>query len=243
MELTDKITIGARAPELDDDGLMFFVASDSTVDSYNDVIDPTGWDLSDFRKNPVFMPFHDYSKAPLGMIPELRVGEKLIVGVLWDEEDPVAERLKSKYERGFMRGVSVGFRPIEAEYNDERGGFDFHKQKLLEVSAVPIPANPNALKLKTAARPEVRERLDAELRDWLQLKTIYDPDFVDSLLKACELPALSRLEDVATQLEGALTQLSTQETRPALEDGLEPHHDKATAPVLRLKAKKEDTHG
>src|SRR5690348_13531965 len=50
-----------------------------------------------------------------------------------------------------MSAVSVGFRPTEEpkkildEENNWTGGYEFNGQELLELSAVPIPANPNAI--------------------------------------------------------------------------------------------------
>ena len=60
------------------------------------------------------------------------------------------------YQAGFQWGVSVGFKPLKfEERRDERTGailgVRFLQQELLEVSAVPVPANRNALRRETAA--------------------------------------------------------------------------------------------
>jgi hypothetical protein len=44
---------------------------------------------------------------------------------------------------GVLRALSVGFAPIEMEPNG-KGGFNFNKWELLEVSVVAVPANPGA---------------------------------------------------------------------------------------------------
>ncbi len=49
-----------------------------------------------------------------------------------------------------MKAVSVGFLPIEWSFNEERGGYmpmDFKRQELVEISAVPVPSNPDALSI------------------------------------------------------------------------------------------------
>jgi len=54
------------------------------------------------------------------------------------------------YHAGYQRGVSVGFRPLryEERRHEKTGallGICFLEQELLEASAVPVPANRNAL--------------------------------------------------------------------------------------------------
>ena len=52
------------------------------------------------------------------------------------------------YERGFMRGVSVGFLPLETEVRRASSGGRGHlyrRQELLEISAVPVPMHDDAL--------------------------------------------------------------------------------------------------
>ena len=52
--------------------------------------------------------------------------------------------LKEMYDQGFLRAFSVGFLPLEAEDNK------YLKQELLEISAVNVPAHPNALNIAFA---------------------------------------------------------------------------------------------
>jgi len=44
---------------------------------------------------------------------------------------------------GVLRALSVGFDPVEVEPNG-KGGFNFNKWELLELSIVAVPANPGA---------------------------------------------------------------------------------------------------
>src|SRR5262249_38852353 len=44
-----------------DEPVMDFIASDGSVDRYNEVINPAGWVLDNFQKNPVIPDCHDYS--------------------------------------------------------------------------------------------------------------------------------------------------------------------------------------
>jgi len=55
--------------------------------------------------------------------------------------------LYQMYKGGFMSAVSVGFMPDERVWSEEQGGIRFLSQEMLEFSAVPVPANPEALML------------------------------------------------------------------------------------------------
>jgi hypothetical protein len=60
------------------------------------------------------------------------------------EISPFADTVRQLVEGGWLKATSVGFRPLEWKFNEQRGGFDFTKQELLEFSIVPVPANPEA---------------------------------------------------------------------------------------------------
>lgn len=124
---------------------LVFVASEESEDRMGDVIASEGWDLKQFERNPVLMFIHDYRLAPIGTVPKVWVeGKQLLNSVKFDEQDPLGAFIKGKYERGIMRAESVGFRAIEWE--EQGNGIHFLKQELLEISAVPVPAHPAALR-------------------------------------------------------------------------------------------------
>src|SRR5262249_15882482 len=54
------------------DGSMDFVLSDATPDRYEDVIDPKGWQLANFKKNPIALFGHN-SNFPIGTWKNLKV--------------------------------------------------------------------------------------------------------------------------------------------------------------------------
>ena len=56
-----------------------------------------------------------------------------------------AQKVAVLYRTGFQKGVSVGFKPLRyEERRHEKTGASL-EQELLETSAVPVPANRNAL--------------------------------------------------------------------------------------------------
>lgn len=129
-----------------------FVLSDATLDRMGDVIDPSGWDLTWFKKNPIALFGHN-SNFPIGTWSNVRVeGKRLIARLILAAKGTSAriDELISLVEQGILRAVSVGFQPIEAEPIDKDrpyGGQRYKKQSLLECSLVSVPANPAAIAL------------------------------------------------------------------------------------------------
>jgi HK97 family phage prohead protease len=142
-----KATSGTAAPQID------FLASDETVDRYNEVITATGLNLDNYAKNPVFQNSHQYGDIiyTLGksVAHEVRGGRLFQRIEFAVDVNPVAKIAYELYRGGFLRAVSVGFIPQEWEEGRPGDGFrrKFVSQELLELSAVSIPANPNALAL------------------------------------------------------------------------------------------------
>lgn len=132
------------------DGGLEFVLSDGTVDRYGDVIDPEGWKLANFRKNPIAL-FGHSGGFPIGTWTNLRVEGGRLVGRLVLAAKGTSARLDeliSLVEQGILRAVSVGFRPLKSEpINPEKpwGAQRYLQQELLETSLVSVPANPAAL--------------------------------------------------------------------------------------------------
>lgn len=135
-----------------------FVISTGDVDRDNDIINPQGWELESFKSNPVVLWAHNSSLPPIGKAIELAVKgrgskKKLIATAQFATraQHELADTVFQLIAGGFLNATSVGFQPIDAEWNGERGGFDFKSQELHEFSVVPVPANPQAV-LTAAAK-------------------------------------------------------------------------------------------
>jgi HK97 family phage prohead protease len=160
------------------------VASTGVLDRYGEVIEPSGWRLENYRKNPVFLNSHRYGDVTqtLGraVVTEVREIEgqpalfqrvEFAVGV-----SPQARIAYGLYRGGFLSAVSVGFIPLKWEDAEAAGPGGrasdrgtgpwrrYTEQELVEVSAVAVPANSEALALGVksgvVSRADVLEMLD-----------------------------------------------------------------------------------
>lgn len=123
--------------------------STSTRDRMNEVLDPEGADLSNYKKNPVVLWAHDYSAPPIGKaLWTKRDGEGVISKVKF-ASTAFAQEIFQLYKEGFLKAFSVGFMPKQTEDGDgeKKPRRTYKKWELLEFSAVPVPANPDALSL------------------------------------------------------------------------------------------------
>ena len=150
-----------------------FRSSDETVDRYNEVIVAGGWKLDNYRRNPVVQNAHRYydvlDTIGKSVVTEVR-GTELFQRVEFAvNANPVAKVTYDLYKGGFLNAVSVGFIPKKWENGSPEVGYrrKYIEQELLEVSAVGIPANPNALKLALDAGA-VNEQDLKELSELLQ---------------------------------------------------------------------------
>lgn len=125
-----------------------FTISTGAVDRDNDTLAVDGWDVQDYLKNPVLLWAHDAHMPPIGKaLAVVKRGSALHATFEFAPGDvyPLAEQVYQLLKGGFLRATSVGFLPQEWTYDEQRGGFNFKKQALLEVSVVPVPSNPQAL--------------------------------------------------------------------------------------------------
>lgn len=130
-----------------------FVASEESIDRMGDIIRVRGWELDNFRKNPVLLWGHKSEEPPIGGVNSIGIqGTKLIADVEFATKDqnPFADQIYQMVQAGYIRAVSVGFMPLE-EPEIRRGkggeflGYEFTRQELHELSVVSVPAHQDAL--------------------------------------------------------------------------------------------------
>jgi HK97 family phage prohead protease len=123
------------------------------LDRYGERIDPSGWDFSQYVKNPIVEWAHRYDIPAIGKIEGLVVDDKGLHGVVVFNDksfDTFGWSIGERVKAGVIRAGSVGFRVIEIEIPSKEDSKDgtsliFRKQELLEFSICNVPANPYAL--------------------------------------------------------------------------------------------------
>ena len=136
----------ARAAEAGD--AIKFVATTEGVKRDGLDLRLDGLDTTNFERNPVFLWVHSYTMPPIGKVTKIRKLKKRIeMYVEFDQNDEFALDIERKYREGFLTAVSIGW--IITEYEraaeDEEARFIVTRSDLLDLSAVPVPGDPDAL--------------------------------------------------------------------------------------------------
>lgn len=153
-------------------GLVEYVASDETIDSYREIVKADGWRFNMFRKNAPFVDSHNYGTIEnlLGKVVDFKVDgakKQLVETVQWAIDVPEQELAIIGWKMtlgGYLKAVSVGFWPTKAvsRWDTDQQPFlqtcnemgvkpengvrtIYLEQEQVELSACIIGANPNAL--------------------------------------------------------------------------------------------------
>jgi len=182
------------------DRTLTFVASTEVVAMDGDIIKADGWDLDTrYASNPQFLWSHNSSILPLGKGIDWRIvtdkGEpRLEIDVEFagpEQDHEFADRVYLMYLTGFLRAVSVGYivHGYESPDKDARKelglddyGYVVTKAELIELSAVVVGSDPNALiqdgqvprkmydaamAVRAAAPVADRAEIDGALKDFI----------------------------------------------------------------------------
>ena len=132
-------------------GTFDVIISTEVKDRAGEIVRQDGWDLANYKNNPIVLWGHDYYGLPIGVCTETYKTEYRGVpalaakGVFYPESvNPLAQQVRKAYDFGVAHGVhagcttSVGF--IPKEYDPEDRSI-ITNAELLEFSFVPVPAN------------------------------------------------------------------------------------------------------
>jgi len=125
------------------DGEIAGIASTASQDRDGEKIMQEGWDLSNFNRNPVLMLMHNYQEFPVGKITDIGIKDgQLVFKALFSNATEKAKEAYALVKEGILSAFSVGFIPREYDTKDTS---IITKAELLEISLVPVPANPEAV--------------------------------------------------------------------------------------------------
>ncbi len=134
-----------------------FAISPGELNSYGFRVLPSGIDITQYLKNPVLLYMHrrgfDGESMPIGTVKNLRFdGDRLIGEPEFDMDDPFAEKIAKKWEKGVLRMVSPGLDPKEWSTAAEhllpgQTHATATKSKMIEISIADIGSNDGSLQL------------------------------------------------------------------------------------------------
>lgn len=127
-----------------EENLYHAVFSTASVDRHGDIVEQN-WILKHYKKNPVYLDSHDYSSIEkiIGKIHNIKGSqtEALNGDIEFATVNPRGQLAKDLADGKFLNTSSVGFIPKKFDDKWER----IIESELLEISAVSVPANPEAL--------------------------------------------------------------------------------------------------
>ena len=154
-------------------------ASTEAIDRDGDILRASGWKLKNYKRNPVVLWGHDAGVLPIAKAKDIRIEDnklKFRPQFATAEQNPFAEQVFQMFKAGFLRAFSVRFDPIESvdrELTDAektkygqyfRKPQDYKSLELLEISAVNVPANPEALKSAAMHDFVVKSYLESNIK-------------------------------------------------------------------------------
>lgn len=159
------------------DGKMLAIASDDSSDRTGDSLTIDRWDLRSFKKNPVLQAGHDYRpEYTIGVAKHIKIKDnQLLFEPEFHDYTQLAREVGDMYRNGILKAFSVGFIPDALMSPDDKKA----KNQLLEISAVAVPANANALMIEAKSYDDktlnkVKDWVGKELDEKKEAKVIED---------------------------------------------------------------------
>src|SRR5262245_21881836 len=223
--------------QLDDDGNVYrFIISTQNPDRDKDVIRVDGWRFESYNKNPVVLFGHNYRALPVasGSAPTVE-GDRVLSNADFSASrvDAFAETVRQFVKAKILRASSVGFDPLKWMYNEERRGYDFVEQELLEWSIVPVPANAEALQLAKSLNLDldpIKQWAIRLLDEWTEERSIIIPRSI--LERAAKVGDSDRVFVIfgKSQLDDLLA--GQAKTEPEITDSASPAPVENFLPIL-----------
>ncbi len=248
----------------DDDRTLSFIISTGAVDRDRDTIDPKGWDIKSYRKNPIVLFAHDGSRPPIGRAKSITKSDDTLVATAEFMDNDIdtsgfSDSIFRMLKAGFLKATSVGFVPKEFEFvdaeeePDRKFGIDFTKQELLEFSIVPVPSNPEALiqaRSKGIDVAPLHDWYEEALDSWANYKNLLliPRDLVEKAAKASEKKKRTRVyniskeeqEELAKKNLAAIRARKEREEEELVQNDDIPEKDTTTDEILDTKSSQQE---
>ena len=174
----------------------------ATKDRDNEVIDPQGAILKNYRKNPVVPYGHDYRGLPVGKNIWVKKDKNGLIAKTVFLKHPFANDVGYCYTEDVagtgpaMKAWSIGFIPLKWETPDlekPEGGHKvdqadtrvrrtYKKWELVEYSAVMVPSNPEALTVMVEKGLITSDKLKKDIQEFIEIEDISEDTWLDGEL-------------------------------------------------------------
>jgi uncharacterized protein len=126
------------------------VVSTASVDRHGDIVEITGIELENYRKNPVVLCQHDHDE-PIARCVQVGIVNGRLEALVQFPDEGVSSKSDEVYglvKAGVLNAVSIGFIPMEWSFLDDKNPWEgrrFSRCEMIEFSIVSVPANADAL--------------------------------------------------------------------------------------------------
>lgn len=120
------------------------IGSTGVIDRHGESINPMGWKLENFMKEPVILYGHDYSSFPVGKALKVYIEDNKLKFNIQFAPTEEGKKTFQLIQGGFLNTTSAGLIPLKWGVSGQ-DPYSIMEQELLELSIVPVPANPEAL--------------------------------------------------------------------------------------------------
>ncbi len=135
------------------------VGSSGTIDHHGESLNPNGWSLNNYLRNPVILFGHDYKSLPIGKALKVWIEDGKLMFTIKFADTPMGNEVFKLFEEEMLNAFSVGFIPMKW---DETGEHTFAEMELLELSVVTVPANPEALAKVKSVEEMIAKEVDEQ---------------------------------------------------------------------------------
>lgn len=220
------------------------MASTTGMDRVGDIILSDAWTksngLTNYKRNPIVLFNHDYSK-PIGKSIQIHASEEglFIKAMISKASGDVGNLIKD----GVLGAFSVGFRIKDATYDKTTDGFVIKDAELFEVSVVSIPANQEAVfsLSKSFDKPEDFEQFKKSIGQVIIEETVIAvPSIIPTPIEAAPAATKEKIKMDPKELEALLASIA-EKTAKSMSDAQDAREATAKAAAeLATKKASED---
>ena len=120
----EKLYTKSTIEEVEEKGIKtkLFVASDEVTDRQGEVIAQDGWDIGNYKANPVIQWAHNPDEPAIAVAEKIgfrTIGgkKKMVYEPKFHRKTPMSNYIADLVDAGIIKASSVGFKPIEMEEN------------------------------------------------------------------------------------------------------------------------------